>query len=68
LPPFADIKGESAVIRKVMEGKRPDRPPDETMSDGLWILVQDSWKQQPSDRPKMEDIIDRLKAMDFGIS
>jgi len=64
--PFVDAPTDIAVILKVAQGERPDRPPG-VMSDGLWSLVQDCWKQQPSDRLKMDDIIERLKAMDFGM-
>jgi hypothetical protein len=70
IPPFMEIISDLSVILKVMSGIRPSRPPeqdDSTMSDGLWGVVQDCWKQQPSDRLAMVQVIDRLMMMDFGI-
>jgi len=68
--PFVEIGSDPFVVVTVMSGIRPSRPPeqeDSTMSDGLWGVVQDCWKHEPSDRLTMAQVIDRLKAMDFGI-
>ncbi|KAJ7758020.1 kinase-like domain-containing protein [Mycena metata] len=53
-PPFAGLR-ETAVILKVSEGVRPERPTcDPAMSDSLWELVNNCWEQQSADRPLSE--------------
>ncbi|KAJ7202578.1 kinase-like domain-containing protein [Mycena pura] len=53
-PPFADFR-ETAVILKVSDGVRPERPTcAPTMSDTLWDLVNDCWEQQSTNRPLSE--------------
>ncbi|KAF9047077.1 hypothetical protein BDZ89DRAFT_941854, partial [Hymenopellis radicata] len=43
--PFHDIFHDPAIILKVTEGQRPDRPTytDPVLSDDLWRLVQACW-------------------------
>lgn len=61
--PFADIRMDSAVIFKVLRGERPARfsPFDHYgphISDDLWSLMQDCWRQHPSDRPNIALVVD----------
>ncbi|KIM92438.1 hypothetical protein PILCRDRAFT_762509 [Piloderma croceum F 1598] len=62
-PPFKDIR-DGAVILKVIQGERPQRPTPEMsrpMSDELWDLVNLCWKHNPDGRPKMNDVKYALK-------
>jgi hypothetical protein len=58
--PFCDIARDTMVILKVMQGGRPARPVEQTLSDDLWTLIQLCWQQQPSDRPKIEDVVPQI--------
>ena len=58
--PFYDILRDHTVTMKVMKGERPHRPtPDmgRTMSNGMWGLVEACWKQDPSERLQMVDVV-----------
>ena len=49
-----------------MQGERPGRPTlsvDRTMSNELWDLVNACWKQDPSERPQMIDVVDLMVQM-----
>jgi hypothetical protein len=64
--PFFDIPIDPTVILKVMHGERPGRPAcsvDRIMSDELWDLVNACWKQDPSERPQMVDVVDKMVRM-----
>ena len=50
---------EYTVIRKVLEGTRPPR--DTEFADILWEMLQSCWTAQPSDRPKIEDVLQCLE-------
>ena len=48
------------VIRKVIDGKRPERPPAQFTS-GLWEILERCWKHRPCDRPSLKDLLQRLE-------
>jgi len=61
--PFYDIPRDATVILKVIQGGRPKRPAsgtDKAMSDAVWDLVGLCWKQNPSERPQMVDVVAQL--------
>ena len=48
------------IIRKVMEGERPERPqgPHGTwVTDDLWRMVELCWNPRPYERPGLEEIL-----------
>ncbi|KAF9642516.1 hypothetical protein BDM02DRAFT_3124488 [Thelephora ganbajun] len=52
------------VVRRVMEGLRPERPQGEEgelFTDGIWELVELCWKHQPGDRASAEDVVRYLE-------
>lgn len=52
-----------AVIYKTVNGARPERPMDAAsigLSDALWKVVEDCWKQQPQERPKIRAVLNRV--------
>ena len=52
------------VMRKIVEGERPDRPQGpETVrfTDDLWEMLQQCWLSKPKLRPAIEDVLDRLE-------
>ena len=56
-------------MRRVVEGKRPERPvpkdatPDVvSMSDAVWSLTQQCWDQQPTKRPPASTVAVHMSA------
>jgi len=57
--PFAPRDG-TAVVSKVMDGERPERPRGREgarFTDDLWRMLEGCWKPQPEDRPSAEDVL-----------
>ena len=57
--PFAGDK-DFIVMRKVIEGKRPERPEGARFLDGLWRTLEQCWLPQPKERPTVEAILECL--------
>lgn len=57
--PFSDVLRDCTVTSRVMNGERPLRPDSEMPNDFLWALVEDCWKQNPSDRPEMKVVVEK---------
>ena len=58
-PPFAR-DNTYVVMRKVVEGERPQRPGGAWFTDGLWGTLEQCWLPQPKDRPTLEVILELL--------
>jgi serine/threonine protein kinase len=58
-PPFARDK-DFIVMRKVIEGERPERPKGAWFTDGLWRTLEQCWLPQPHNRPTIEAVLGRL--------
>ena len=58
-PPFVGDK-EFIVMRKVIEGKRPERPEGAWLTDGLWRTMELCWLPRPNDRPTIEAALECL--------
>lgn len=67
--PFAHIPHNRGhlVIDQVLKGRRPQRPKvddlvwsTQGLTDGIWSLMTDCWKQLPSERPTMREIAKQL--------
>lgn len=59
-PPFYELPRDPVVIRRVLQGVRPERPPASDtlgLSDKLWNLLEHCWHVQPQERPSMELIM-----------
>lgn len=62
LLPFS-LNSTYAVMNKVLSGVRPDRPMDAVsigLSDDLWDIVEDGWKQQCAERPTIHAALTRM--------
>ncbi|KAJ6460860.1 kinase-like domain-containing protein, partial [Mycena vulgaris] len=57
--PFSELSNDMAASMRVIGGHRPSRP-DIASQDGLWVLIEDCWRQRPDQRPTMTEIITRL--------
>ena len=57
--PFARYSG-FVVIRKVLEGGRPDRPQGpqgEWFPGGVWGMLERCWEHRPGDRPSLDVVL-----------
>lgn len=51
--------GHYAVVLKVSEGERPERPQGAEgpwFADSIWNILQRCWKPNPDDRPRIRDV------------
>ncbi|KAJ7688617.1 kinase-like domain-containing protein [Mycena rosella] len=68
-PPFPELTMDGAVIKAVLEGHRPPRPPPFPGTslpwDGLWSLLQNCWEEGPAMRPTAAQIVERLLGPDI---
>ncbi|KAF8351824.1 kinase-like domain-containing protein, partial [Amanita rubescens] len=53
-------KVEYQIMRLVASEERPDRLESPRMEDSTWNLIQDCWKGDPSQRPLMKQIVEKL--------
>jgi len=61
--PFTPLK-DFIVMRKVIEGERPERPEGVKgawFTDDLWGTMNLCWKTQPKDRPSIKVVLERLE-------
>ncbi|KAG6821925.1 hypothetical protein H0H92_016080, partial [Tricholoma furcatifolium] len=65
--PFAGIK-DARVISIVQSGKHPTRPSSESkawtdwgLTNGIWLLMEETWNRLPGKRPPCTKIVERLK-------
>ncbi|THU84155.1 kinase-like protein [Dendrothele bispora CBS 962.96] len=62
LLPFHELK-DVAVMFKVIQGQRPDRPDNivhRYLSDSMWAIIQQCWSQEPKDRPEANVLPSRV--------
>ncbi|KAI3619461.1 hypothetical protein WG66_012937 [Moniliophthora roreri] len=58
-PPFADLS-DGAVLLKVIQGDRPERPASGWCPDSIWDLVEQCWEQDPRKRPFARTLYEHL--------
>ena len=62
-PPFPHYNG-FVVMRRVVEGERPERPQGAEaawFTDDLWEALEQCWSPQPNVRPTVEAILEYLE-------
>lgn len=60
--PFAHDKNV-VVIRKVLEGERPERPNKAWFTDDLWETLNKCWSPLPMNRPAVRDVLPFLERL-----
>ncbi|KAF8999179.1 kinase-like domain-containing protein [Cyathus striatus] len=66
--PFYQFQHDVTVITKVISGQRPLPPkPDSKayqsgLTDWMWSLIEECWDQNPTKRPMISDVVDRLSS------
>lgn len=61
--PYYEYPRDLTVLSKVNRGIRPTRPGHETapeLTDHIWAIMQDCWRDVPSDRPTVDEVLERL--------
>ena len=61
--PFSEYKSQYAAVRRVLEGKRPERPQEvvgEWFTDDVWSILGRCWEAEPNDRPSIKDVLQHL--------
>lgn len=63
--PFSDCQSSKGVMARIMSGKLPPRPAAEAtsfrMEDAWWQICVSCWGADPSSRPSMKDVVERVK-------
>ena len=54
--PFSSEKTNWTIAPAVLKGKRPTRPAHPSCTDGLWVLIQRCWAQDPQLRPEIPEV------------
>jgi hypothetical protein len=59
--PFSGYNRYDIIVR-IHKGKRPVRPRGDKVGDEIWNMLEQCWKRNPGDRPRVEDVLDCLEA------
>jgi hypothetical protein len=64
--PFQEIKHTTEVVIRTSQGKHPARPKDPRaiergLDEKLWNLLLCCWKQDPSERPTIQEVLHILQ-------
>ncbi|KIK21985.1 hypothetical protein PISMIDRAFT_680736 [Pisolithus microcarpus 441] len=66
LMPFSDCPSLKGVMRRLMSGELPPRPATEVtqfrLTDTWWEICLSCWGRDPSSRPIMKDVVEKVKA------
>ncbi|KIO08790.1 hypothetical protein M404DRAFT_326328 [Pisolithus tinctorius Marx 270] len=64
--PFHDCRSDASVVRRIAEGSLPARPAEEStqfrLSDAWWEICISCWRSDPSSRPTITDVVEKLEA------
>lgn len=58
--PFKDYR-DFVVMRKVLEGERPERPKEAWFTDEVWGILERCWAPDTQDRPRVKDVFQCLE-------
>ena len=64
--PFHDVQNDVTVALKVIQGKRPLRPV-QCENDAVWGIIEDCWKEKPTDRPTAKDVVGIMVSKKVGV-
>ncbi|KAI6039008.1 kinase-like domain-containing protein, partial [Pisolithus marmoratus] len=63
--PFPSCRNSGSVLGRLMKGKLPPRPAEEStqfrLTDAWWEICTSCWKRDPSSRPTVKNIMEKLK-------
>ncbi|KAG6831370.1 hypothetical protein H0H87_005300 [Tephrocybe sp. NHM501043] len=65
--PFHNVSRDATVMLQIQRGSRPSQPPESSLAwrkwgltQAIWDLIQDCWKENPLSRPTTEEVLSRL--------
>ena len=65
--PFARNNGVT-VMRKVLDGERPEKPEEVWFTDDLWGTLKQCWSPHPGTRPTVKAILECLDSVSLAIT
>ena len=65
--PFANDNA-IGVMRKVINGKHPERPKEAWFTDHLWGTLEQCWSSRPGRRPTAEAVLERLEQVPLVVT
>ncbi|KAH0582257.1 hypothetical protein H2248_011898 [Termitomyces sp. 'cryptogamus'] len=67
--PLNHLLNDATVLYQVKMGARPSRPLSSSeswsswgLTEDIWLIMEDCWKAQPSDRPTIGSVLNRLRS------
>lgn len=66
--PYESIALDVQVLMEVMRGGTPARPPEPLFSDELWDLTVSCWSRDPTSRPEIGQVRERLHILRYNCS
>ena len=66
--PFARNGSWVTVMRKVLNGERPERPKEVWFTDDLWGTLEQCWSPHPETRPTVKAILECLERVSLAIT
>ncbi|KAK7063450.1 glycoside hydrolase family 76 protein [Favolaschia claudopus] len=65
LEPYHHLPTEHTVVAQILRGKFPTRThlDPHVVNDSIWRLLTSIWKDKPHSRPKISDLVRRLREM-----
>ncbi|KAG6815591.1 hypothetical protein H0H87_000323 [Tephrocybe sp. NHM501043] len=65
--PFHNVSRDATVMLQIQRGSHPSQPPESSLAwrkwgltQAIWDLIQDCWKENPLSRPTTEEVLLRL--------
>jgi hypothetical protein len=65
MPPFHDLPNEYRVVKAILSGTRPPRPPPAVAKgpdEQVWNMIGRCWGVQPAQRPSAQEIVEILSS------
>ncbi|KAI6006153.1 kinase-like domain-containing protein [Pisolithus marmoratus] len=63
--PFPDCRSPASVLSRLIMGKLPPRPAEEStqfrLTDEWWEICTSCWERDPASRPTVKDIIEKVR-------
>lgn len=62
--PYYQFRSDYTVIAKVIQGVKPSLPENKMtpeFTEHMWKIMQDCWVDTPSDRPTLDQVLERLR-------
>lgn len=61
-PPFYKLCLESMILLSIMKGEIPSPTdyPKLPAADPLWDIMRECWKEEPTERPKMVEVLQKV--------